>query len=227
MNLSNEELGEYLKDLRIKAHLSTRQVYELSGVSNGYLSLVENGKRRASAIVLKKLAQFYNVDYMELYEKAGYVDLIDSVDTELLEKIGALPLPSTDIVSVPIIGLVKAGYDYLAQENHIGTITIEKSIVGDGDKYFALEVKGDSMAPDFKQGDIVIVRQQNDCENNDIAIVIVNGDEGTIKKIRKSESGIILQPLNPNYEPIVYTNQEIKSLPVTIVGVVKQLKRNL
>lgn len=77
MNLSDEDLGKYLKDLRIKANLSTRQVYDLAGVSNGYLSLVEHGKRRASAIVLKKLAPFYNVDYMDLYEKAGYVDLIE------------------------------------------------------------------------------------------------------------------------------------------------------
>ncbi len=81
------------------------------------------------------------------------------------------------------------------------------------------------MSPIFIEEDIVIVKKQNDCENNEIAIVIVNGDEGTIKKVRKTEQGIILQPLNPAYTPLIFTNEEIKSMPVTIVGVVKKLER--
>ena len=93
------------------------------------------------------------------------------------------------------------------------------------DNFFALEVKGDSMSPIFIEGDIVIIKKQNDCENNEIAIIIVNGDEGTIKKVRKTEQGIILQPLNLAYAPMIFTNEEIKSIPITIVGIVKELKR--
>ncbi len=81
------------------------------------------------------------------------------------------------------------------------------------------------MAPVFIEGDIVIVHKQNDCENNEIAIVIVNGDEGTIKKVRKTDAGIILQPLNPAYAPMIYSNDEVKSIPIIIAGIVKQLKR--
>lgn len=144
---------------------------------------------------------------------------------DTLKKIGAIPLSSIDTVTIPVLGTVKAGYDYLAQENWTGTINAEKSLVGDGSEYFALEVKGDSMAPVFVEGDIVIVHKQNDCENNEIAIVIVNGDEGTIKKVRKTDAGIILQPLNPAYAPMIYSNDEIKSIPIIIAGIVKQLKR--
>lgn len=129
--------------------------------------------------------------------------------------------------SIPILGQVKAGYDYLAQENWEGTINVEKSLVGNGKEYFALKVKGDSMSPMFIEGDIVIVKKQDDCENNETAIVLINGDEGTIKKVRKTEQGIILQPLNSAYEPIIFTNNEIKTIPIRIIGVVKQLKRNL
>ena len=96
-------------------------------------------------------------------------------------------------------GAVKAGYNYLAQENWIGTIDVETSLVGDGKDYFALKVKGDSMAPVFIENDIVIIKKQNDCENNEFAVVIINGDEGTLKKIKKTDNGIILQPLNPAY----------------------------
>lgn len=224
MSLSNKDLGLYLKKLRENLGLTTRQVYDLSGVSNGYLSLVEHGKRKASAIVLKKLSPIYKVDYLELYEKAGYIDLIEDEKNELLKKIGAIPLSSNpNIVKIPIIGSVKAGYDYLVAENRIGEI--ETSLVGNSSEYFALEVKGDSMSPIFIEGDIVIIKKQNDCENNEIAIIIVNGEEGTIKKVRKTEQGIILQPLNPAYAPMIFTNEEIKSIPITIVGIVKELKR--
>lgn len=157
----------------------------------------------------------------------GYdVPMEKKSDDELLKKIGAIPISNNpNMVKIPIIGVVKAGYDYLAQENILDKIDVESSLVGDGSEYFALEVKGDSMSPIFIEGDIVIIKKQNDCENNEIAIVIVNGDEGTIKKVRKTEQGIILQPLNPAYEPLIFTNKEIKSLPVVIVGIVKQLKR--
>ena len=77
MELSLKEMGAYLKKLRENKRLSTREVYELSKVSNSYLSLVENGHRRASAVVLKKLAPVYGVDYLELYIKAGYADLAE------------------------------------------------------------------------------------------------------------------------------------------------------
>ena len=129
------------------------------------------------------------------------------------------------VVSLPLIGTVKAGYNYLAQENWVGTVDVETSLVGDGKDYFALKVKGDSMAPVFVEGDIVIIKKQNDCENNEYAVVITNGDEGTLKKIKKTDNGIILQPLNPAYGPVMYTKEEMETIPIIIVGVVKQLKR--
>lgn len=77
MEMSLKEMGSYLKKLRENKGLSTREVYELAKVSNSYLSLVENGHRRASAIVLKKLAPVYGVNYLDLYIKAGYADLAE------------------------------------------------------------------------------------------------------------------------------------------------------
>mgnify|MGYP002521032947 CR=1 FL=1 len=224
--LSKEELGKYLNKIRIDRDISLREVYKRTGITFSHLSMIENGKRNVTPALLKNLAQLYNIDYIDLYEKAGYIDLIKNDNNSLLKKIGAIPLSQNpNIVKIPILGTVKAGYDYLAQENIIGNIDVETSLVGDGSEYFALRVKGDSMSPIFIEGDTVIIRKQNDCENNEIAIVIVNGDEGTIKKVRKTEQGIILQPLNPAYTPMIFTNEEINSLPITIIGIVKQLKR--
>lgn len=146
-------------------------------------------------------------------------------DKDLLNKIGAIPLSGENMVKIPILGTVKAGYDYLAEENIIGTIKVNMDLVKDGSEYFALKVKGDSMQPVLYEDDVVIIKRQNDCEDGQIAVVLINGEEGTIKKVKKSSSGIWLQPFNNNYEPLVFTNDEIEDIPVKIIGVVKQLQR--
>lgn len=154
-------------------------------------------------------------------------DLVEDKDKlyNQLKNIGTMYVSNTDMVKIPILGVVKAGYDYLAQENWIGTIDVEKNIVNDGSEYFALKVVGDSMSPILIQDDIVVIKKQNDFENGDIVVAIVNGNEATIKKGKKTDSSITLQPLNPSYDPLVFTYDEVKSIPVTIVGIVKQLKR--
>lgn len=237
MILSNKELGKYLRDIREQLGYSIYDVNKLCDISPSYLSLMENGKRKPSAIILKKIAPIYSLNYLDLYEKAGYIDLINdekyiSTGTtpdniyDQLKNIGTMYISNTEMVKIPVLGVVKAGYDYLAQENWIGTIDVEKNIVNDGSEYFALKVVGDSMSPILIQDDIVVIKKQNDFENGDIVVAIVNGNEATIKKGKKTDSSITLQPLNPSYDPLVFTYDEVKSIPVTIVGIVKQLKRD-
>lgn len=236
MILSNKELGKYLRDIREQLGYSIYDVNKLCDISPSYLSLMENGKRKPSAIILKKIAPIYSLNYLDLYEKAGYIDLINdekyiSTGTtpdniyDQLKNIGTMYVSNTEMVKIPVLGVVKAGYDYFAQENWIGTIDVEKNIVNDGSEYFALKVVGDSMSPVLIQDDIVVIKKQNDFENGDIVVAIVNGNEATIKKGKKTDSSITLQPLNPSYDPLVFTYDEVKSIPVTIVGIVKQLKR--
>ena len=62
-------------------------------------------------------------------------------------------------------------------------------------------------------------------ENGDIVVAIINGDEATIKKAKKSENSILLQPLNTNYEPRIFSKEEMKTIPVKIIGIVKKLDR--
>ncbi len=81
------------------------------------------------------------------------------------------------------------------------------------------------MSPILIEDDIVIIKKQEDFENGDIVVAIINGDEATIKKGKKTDNSILLQPFNTNYEPLIFTNEEMKSIPVTIIGIVKELKR--
>lgn len=81
------------------------------------------------------------------------------------------------------------------------------------------------MFPVLIEDDIVVVKKQDDFESGDIVVAIINGDEATVKKGKKSENSILLQPLNTSYEPLIFTYDEMKSIPVRIIGIVKQLKR--
>ena len=120
-------------------------------------------------------------------------------------------------IQIRVLGKVAAGIPIEAVEDVIGEETISKKMAETGD-YFGLRISGDSMEPTIHHGSIVIVRQQDDVENGDIAIVIVNGEDATCKKIEKFENGIMLVPINKAYEEKFHTNEEIEKLPVRIIG---------
>lgn len=127
-------------------------------------------------------------------------------------------------IKIPILGTVIAGIPVTAVEDIIGYEEISKKMARCGD-YFALEIKGDSMEPKMSKGDIVIVKQQNTVENGQIAIVLVNGDEATVKKVRFRDNGIELIAFNSYvYEPHFYSAKEIEELPVKIIGRVVELR---
>lgn len=218
-------IGEIIKNYRTKNNLSQRAFAARTSLSPSYINTLEK-------IYNPKTGKPYSVTTdvaMEL-SKAMFInieDLLNMLDKtqEFIVNNNKLDNFGNPVVSIPILGTVKAGYDYLAQENWVGTIDVETSLVGNGKDYFALKVHGNSMSPVLIEDDIVIIKKQNDFENGDIVVAIINGDEATIKKGKKSDSSILLQPLNTNYEPLIFTYDEMKTIPVEIVGIVKQLKR--
>lgn len=128
-------------------------------------------------------------------------------------------------IRIPVLGSVIAGQPAYAAENIIGWEEVTTRMAKQG-KLFALKVRGDSMIPEFKEGDIVIVKEQPDVESGEIAVVLINGDEGTLKKVKKTEDGIFLYAFNPAvYEPHFYSNADIENLPVRIVGKVIENRR--
>ena len=127
-------------------------------------------------------------------------------------------------VRIPVLGRVVAGIPIEAIEEVIDWEEIPQRLAASG-KFFALRVCGHSMEPRILEGDVVIVRQQEDVDSGDIAIVMVNGDEATVKRVKKQEDGITLIATNTSvYEPHFYSNQEIRDLPVRILGKVVELR---
>ena len=115
----------------------------------------------------------------------------------------------------------KTGQDILGYEE------IPASMLKSGNNYFALKIDDDSMYPDYKTGDIIIIKQQNDCNSGDDCIVMVNGDDATFKRVIKQEKSIILKPLNNNYEPYYFNEYEILTKPVKIIGIAIEVRRKL
>lgn len=124
---------------------------------------------------------------------------------------------------IPVLGRVAAGTPIEAVEDILDYEEIDAKTAASGE-HFALQIKGQSMEPRIKDGDVVIVRKQDGCDSGDVAVVLVNGDEATVKRIKKEPAGIMLIPSNPSYEPKFYSNDEILSLPVRIIGKVIELR---
>lgn len=131
---------------------------------------------------------------------------------------------SNKAIKIPILGTVIAGIPISAIEEIIGWEEISPKLASQGE-YFALKIKGDSMSPTMDENDIVIVKKQNNISSGDIAIVCINGDEATCKKIIKHKDGISLVSLNSKYEPMYYDKNDIADKPIHIIGKVVELRR--
>lgn len=127
-------------------------------------------------------------------------------------------------VKINVLGRVAAGLPIEAVENIIDTEEISEEMAKTGD-FFGLLIKGDSMTPSICNGDIVIVRQQDDAESNEVVIATINGTDAVCKRLRKYKDGIELLSNNPSYEPLNFSNEEIADKPVKILGKVVELRR--
>ncbi|MBQ3552909.1 MAG: helix-turn-helix domain-containing protein [Clostridia bacterium] len=132
------------------------------------------------------------------------------------------------VVLINVYGTIPAGTPMTAIEDILGTEEIPAAWLTGGKEYFALVVKGDSMYPAYLDGDIIIIRRQEVCETGQDCVVYVNGDDATLKRVYLYPDGSVeLRPLNTNYAPRRYSNEEAAHLPITIGGVVVELRRRI
>lgn len=164
----------------------------------------------------------------EFYPRIDKIQLLANYfniqKADLVESRNTLAHTSNSAV-VFVYGTIPAGIPMECIEDIIDTEEISADMLKGGKQYFGLKIKGNSMYPDYLDGDTIILEKTDDCESGDECCVMVNGSDGTFKKVIKNENGIILQPLNSEYQPMFYTNEQIKSLPVRIIGKVVELRR--
>lgn len=212
--------GDYLRDIREKRGFSINQLADKSGVSNAHISRLERGLRPApSPKVIEKLAYALKVDPQEMMRVAGYL------------KHGNLPQgiqwprnawPAGSMARVPVLGVIRAGLPIYADEQLIGWEELPWEWVKDGE-YFLLRVTGDSMIGDnIPPGSLVLVRRQDYVEDGKTAVVMVNSEEATVKKVRFRDGMVFLYPANPKYEPQAYPATEVKIIGKVVKTVINK-----
>lgn len=199
MEFNKELFSELL--LKAKGTDEERSLNKFSQVTNvdsAYLSRFINKlkKKPPTPEILKKIsAKAYNgVTYEDLMIACGHIsESKTTTDTNIT---------TCEVVSIPLLGRIPAGMPIFAHENILEYLPTPTDWVKDGE-YFYLQVTGDSMInARIFDGDKVLIRQQQDVENGEIAAVRINGFDATLKRVKKSADNIILYPENPEFEPI-------------------------
>ncbi len=200
-------LGDRLRSLREQSGKTQRELAALLCINRVSYTQYENNKRTPPPDTLRKLAIIFNVS-------VDYLLGNDVMKTSATKK----------GVKIPVLGRVVAGVPIEAIQEILDYEEITPELAATGD-FFALKIRGHSMEPRMLEGDVVIVRRQDDVDSGDVAIVLVNGDEATVKRVKKQKDGITLIATNTSvYEPHFYSNAEIADLPVRILGRVVELR---
>ena len=194
-----------LKYLRTEKGEGLDKIAKYLNVTAQTISNYENEKRDMTPDTIIKLAEYFNVttDY-----------LLGKCDSR--NESNVFPIADSPI-SVPVLGKISAGLPLLATENIEGYELAPSSMIKDGFDYFYLRVNGDSMNLKFNDGDIVLVQKQDGLENDEVGVVLVDGQDATVKKYKYENGFVILSPMstNPIHAVQIYNPKDI---PIKIIG---------
>ena len=201
--------SERLKALRESRGISQDKLAADLGKSKSLICMYEGGRRTPPFETQELIADYFNVglDYL-----MGRDDVYMS-----------LSVPSNNAHRIPVLGNVAAGIPIEMIEDIIDYEEIPANW-GNKNDFFCLQIKGDSMKPKMDEGDVLVVRKQSDAETGDTVIFTVNGDMASCKRLRKTDNGLMFIPLNKDYDPMIYSWEEVEELPVRILGKVIELR---
>ena len=212
-------MNNIFRTLRKAKGLTQEEVGARLGISGAAVSRWEKGKSFPDMAIAGEVAKLYGctIDDLTRGEVAQPVKEIEYVPSDRSKR----------FIRVPVLGRIPAGIPIEAIEDVEDWEDFPVDDTVQGRRYFGLKIKGDSMEPEYRDGDVIIIQQQEECHSGDDCAVMVNGDDATFKRVRLHESGLTLQPLNNRYEPQYYSAQQVQSLPVRILGVVVEIRRKV
>lgn len=183
-----KQLGRRMAEQRKMLGMTQQQVADLVGLSFQQISSYERGHRRPPRDRIPKLAEVLHMSVEEFFDPE---DLPDDA------------YPATDeMVSIPVIAQVNAGLPRMAEESYEEMEPVAAHLVRGGE-YFWLRVEGDSMVGiGIRPGALVLVRRQPEVKDGEIAVVDVEGEGATIKRVFRSNGELILVAENPAYPPM-------------------------
>jgi len=191
-----------LKELRLQKGKLQEDIGKVIGVSGRAISNYETGKRDMSPEIILKLAQYFNVSTDYFLGKSDEKNIDDN-------KIYYM---------CPVYGKISAGQPNWAEECIEGRIPIDPELMNiiNPEEYFFLKVNGESMNKIIKNGAYALIHKQDFVENGEIAVVLVNGYDATLKRFSKQEDIIVLTPESneDSFKQQIYT----KETPIKVIG---------
>lgn len=214
-------LSERLKGERKKAGLSQKEFAEKLGLNARTYASYERGERDISTALLLNICKALNISSDRLLGNQAYT--VNQEPSGASSISNTAPFTPDQMIPIPVIGRVAAGYTCLAEQYIESYALADPESLTDGYDHFWLRVTGDSMEPDIRDGDLVLVRAQETVESGDCAVVIVDEEDGLVKNIEFGNGYVSLISKNPNYPPRVFVHEDANR--VRIVGKVIELKR--
>lgn len=178
--------SERLKYLMLKNDIRSKDLVEKCNIDKSKVSSYINGRYMPNQATMNTLCNFFNVDVSYL--------------------LGLSENQNKKVKRINVYSSIHAGIPTEMIENIVDTEDITD--FSSDKEYFGLKVKGNSMEPDYKENDTLICEKCEDIESGQICVVVINNDTAVLKKLVKAQNGIILYSLNPNYEPLVFSNTE-------------------
>lgn len=204
------DIGKLINKRRNELHLTLEEVGNVVGVSKSTVKKWEDGY--ISNMKRDKIAQLAEI------LKLNPVSLITG---ELVEPSNIELLPKSEVRMIPVFETVSAGFGAYASNEIIDYMPLYIESDYEAAETLCIKVKGDSMYPKIENGDIVQVHKQDSVDNGQIAVVLIDGDEGLVKKIFVYDDYIELISINPEYPPKRFEKEEMNR--VEIVGLVRKI----
>ena len=200
---SKSVLAENIRHYMELNNKTRNEMCEALGVKYTTFADWVNAKTYPRIDRIEQLAAFFGIEKSALLE-----------DRSLLPA-GAIPYQPKPTQPIPIVGTVSCGVPLFAEDNIEGYQETALQDITTGETYFWLRASGDSMVNvGIHEGDLLLIRQQNDVDRGEIAVVAINGDDATLKRIIKKENAIILQPENPAYETKIFIGEEMTAVHI-------------
>lgn len=196
-----------IKSLRTESEMKQTDLAKRLKVGQNTISNWETGKTEPDSASLQSMAAIFGV----------------SIDYILGHNSTRQAVAATAASRIPVLGDVAAGIPIEAITDIVDYEEIDIALASTGE-FFGLRIKGDSMEPRMREGDVVIVRQQDAADTGDTVVVLVNGNSATVKKIKYGPEGITLIPTNPSHDVQFYSAADVERLPVRVIGRVVELR---
>ncbi len=214
-------LEDKIKDLIIEKYGSVRQFALKIDIPYTTIdSILKRGIDNSNVSNVIKMCKALDLSIDKTIEKN---DLISNLNFDNCIQVKN----DSDMIKIPVLGVIKAGIPIEAQEDIIDYIEIPKDWTRGGKEYYGLKISGDSMYPKYDNDDIVIFLKTNEIVNGKDCAVMVNGFDATFKKVLFQNDNIILQPYNSNYQVRIFTKEQIEQLPVKIIGIAKEKRTKI